>query len=260
MMFGRCTGMHTSFLSMMQFNFLLRATLVLAFIASILHSSDAANQYVNGTTIFGRCANFSIQAGTAVSFNGAETDINTGSVGTAPGNSITGNSRLSNGYTYEPNTSPAINCAADEGSAYTNLAGIPCTTTLDNSDLSGETLFPGVYCTGSGVFTLKTATLYLDAQGDSNAQFIFQTASTLTTSTNTNIVLLNGALAENIFWQVGSSATLGSSSSFIGQILAYASISVGTTVDVVGRLYAQAAVSFAGNDKIELPSPSLGGD
>jgi hypothetical protein len=104
------------------------------------------------------------------------------------------------------------------------------------------------------VFTIKALALYLDAQGDSNAQFIFQTATTVITSANTKIILLNGALVKNIYWQVGTSATLGASSTFIGQILAAVSITVGTAVTVVGRLYAQAAVTFGGADIISLPS------
>jgi hypothetical protein len=240
---------------MTRFTSIIRASLFVVIIASIVCSSDAAAvQYVNGTTIFGSCGNFSIQAGTSVSFNGVQSNITTGSVGVAPGTSITGTPLLSTGYTVEADTSSAINCAADEATAYSYLTGVTCTQTLANSDLSGVTLFAGVYCTGSGFLTLKTGALYLDAQGDSNAQFVFQTGSTLITSTNTNIILLNGALVKNIYWQVGSSATLGASSSFLGQILAYASISIGGTVTVVGRLYAQAAVSFAGTDQIALPS------
>ena len=253
MMFGRRTITDIFFLSMKHFTSLPRASFVVIFITSIVYSSDAATQYVNGTTIFGRCANFSIQAGAAVAFNGGQTNVATGNVGVSPGTSITGNSLLAIGYTMEANTSPAINCAADEATAYSTLEGVTCNNTLASQDLSGVTLFPGVYCSGSGAFTLTSAILYLDAQGDSTAQFIFQTATTLITSANTNIVLLNGARAENIFWQVGSSATLGLGSSFNGQILAKASISVGTNVIVVGRLYAQAAVSFAGADNIKLP-------
>ena len=118
--------------------------------------------------------------------------------------------------------------------------------------MSGVTLFSGVYCATR--LTLKATALYLDAQGDANAQFIFQTATTVITSANTQIILINGALAKNIYWQVGTAATLGLSSSFVGQILAGTSITVGTTVTVIGRLYAQAAVSHAGGDQITLPS------
>jgi len=239
---------------MMRFISFLSASLVIVVVASIVCSSDAATQYVNGATIFGSCAIFSIQAGTSVSFNGMQTNVTTGNVGVGPGTSITGTPLLGMGYTKESATAAAQNCAADEATAYGYIKGLTCTNTLANSDLSGVTLSPGVYCTGSGVFTLKATNLYLDAQGDANAQFIFQTATTLITSTNTNIILINGALVKNIYWQVGSSVTLGASSSFMGQILAYASITVGDTVTVTGRLYAQAAVSCAGNDEIALPS------
>jgi hypothetical protein len=239
---------------MMRFTSVLRASLVFVIIASIVYNSDAsAVQYVNGATIFGRCANFSIQAGTSVSFNGVQTNVASGCVGVAPGTSITGTPIITAGYTKEPHTSAAINCAADEATAYLYLAGVTCTQKLANSDLSGVTLFPGVYCTGSGFLTLKAGNFYLDAQGDANAQFIFQTATTLITSTSTKIILLNGALVKNIYWQIGSSATLGGSSSFFGQILAYVSITVGTTATVVGRLFAQAAVSFASTNQVTLP-------
>ena len=238
----------------MHFTSLLRASLIFVVVASIVCRFGATAQYVNGATIFGRCANFSIQAGTSVSFDGVQTNVASGKVGVAPGTSITGTPLLGTGYTKEASTSSAQNCAADEATAYGYLKGLTCTNTLANADLSGVTLMAGVYCTGSGFLTLKATTLYLDAQGDANAQFIFQTATTLITSTNTNVILINEALAKNVYWQVGSSATLGATSSFIGQILAYASITVGTTTNVVGRLYAQAAVSCAGTDRITLPS------
>jgi len=240
---------------MMRFTSVLRASLVVVIIASIVCSSDAAAvQYVNGATIFGSCANFTIQAGTSVSFSGVQTNVHTGSIGVAPGTSITGTPVLSSGYAKEPHTAAAISCSADQATAYLYLAGVTCTNKLANTDLSGVTLFPGVYCTGGGFFTLKAGVLYLDAQGDGNAQFIFQAATTLITSTNTQIILLNGALVKNIYWQIGSSATLGGSSSFFGQILAYASITVGSTAVVVGRLFAQAAVSFASTNQVTLPS------
>jgi hypothetical protein len=238
---------------MTRFISLLRASLVVVFIASIVYSSDAATQYVSSGSIFGRCANFSIQAGTSVSFNGAQTNIISGSVGNSAGTSITGTPLLGKGYKFEPNTSPAINCATDEHIAYLFFKGVTCGHTLASTELSGLTLLPGVYCTATGL-TLTNTPLYLDAQWDSNAQFIFQTATTLITSTNTQIILLNGALVKNIYWQVGSAATLGTSSSFMGQILASTSISVDVGVTVVGRLFAQAAVSFAGADQITLPS------
>ncbi|CAF1227993.1 unnamed protein product [Adineta steineri] len=78
-------------------------------------------------------------------------------------------------------------------------------------------------------------------------------ATTLITSAHTNIILSKSAQSNNIFWQVGSSATLGANSSFMGHILAQASITVGATANITGRVYARAAISFAGADIIHLP-------
>ncbi len=254
MLLKRRTRTHFSFLSMMRFTSLLRACLLVIVVAYIVYSVDAATQYVNGATIFGRCANFAVQAGTSVSFDGAQTTVNTGNVGVAPGTSITGSVLLGTGYTQESNTASAQNCAADEMTAYDNLKNLTCTNTLASSDLSGQTLSPGVYCSSSGVFTLSAGAVSLDAQGDPNAQFIFQTTTTIITAASTSIILLNSAMAKNVYWQVGSSATLGASSSFVGQILAAVSITVDTAVYVVGRLYAQAAVTCASAANMTLPS------
>jgi hypothetical protein len=240
----------------MHFISLFRASLVVAVvIASMVCSSDAATQYVNGSTIFGSCADFVVQAGTAVSFNGAQTNVSTGNVGVAPGTAITGNVAVIAG-SIDANSSPAINCAADELTAYGFLKGLTCTTdnTLASSDLSGLTLFPGVYCSASGVFTISATTLTLDGNGDTDSQFIFQTSTTLTTATATSFILTNGTQANNVYWQIGSSATLGLGSSFVGHIVAGVTINVGHTSTVVGRCLAQAAVNFAGGDTIGLPS------
>ncbi|CAF1279653.1 unnamed protein product [Adineta steineri] len=222
-------------------------------IAFIVCSSDAATQNVNSATMFGRCANFTIQAGTALSFNGVGNQAVCGNVGVAPGVVIAGIPLLGANYNKEANTQVAVDCAADELIAYGYLTALKCTITLVNPDLSGMTLSPGIYCTSSGVFTLKTGTLTLDAQGDSTAQFLFLMATTLITSAHTNIIPVNSAQPNNIFWQVGSSATLGANSSFMGHILAQASITVGATVTITGRVYARAAISFAGDDIIHLP-------
>lgn len=82
---------------------------------------------------------------------------------------------------------------------------------------------------------------------------MFQTASTLITASATQIILINGAQAKNVYWAVGSSATLGSNSAFIGQISAHVSIIVNPGTTVLGRLLAEAAVTLAGNNQITLP-------
>jgi hypothetical protein len=101
--------------------------------------------------------------------------------------------------------------------------------------------------------TLLSGAVTLNGTGDSDSEFIFQTATTLTTATATFFILINGAQAKNVYWQIGSSATLALGSSFVGNILAGVSISVDHTTAIVGRLLAQAAVSFAGDDSITLP-------
>ena len=209
---------------------------------------------MDGTTIFGRCNLFSVQAGTAVSFNGGQTYVVTGNVGVAPGTAIGGNVILGTG-SIEACTTPATECAADELIAYGILENLTCTpeNTLANSDLSGITLLSGVYCSSSGSLIISATTLTLDGNGDYDSQFIFQTATTVITATATSFILINGAQANNVYWQVGTSATLGYGSTFVGHVLAGVTISVGHNTAIVGRLMAQAAVNFEGDDTITLP-------
>ena len=211
-------------------------------------------RYVNGATIFGQCDLTSVQARVMVSFDGGQTSIVTGNVGVSPGTAITGSKILLSG-SIQSNTASAISCAADELNAYGILKNLTCTpnNTLANSDLSGATLISGVYCSSSGTFSISATTLTLDGNGDYGSQFIFQTATTVITATATSFNLIHGAQAKNVYWQVGTSATLGLSSSFVGHILAGAAITVGHTTTVVGRLLAHSSVTFEGDDSVTLP-------
>lgn len=186
-------------------------------------------------------------AGTAVSFDGALSQINVGNVGVAPGTSISGNYRVVDG-SIEDNIVLANKCASDTLVAYNDAAYRLCSGnhSLAASDLAGMTLISGVYCTASGQFSLSASNLTLDAQGNTNAVWIFQTDTTLKTATATYINLVNGANAKNVYWQIGSSATIGYTSYFADTILAYASITYGHDVHIQGRALAQAAVSFEG--------------
>jgi hypothetical protein len=120
--------------------------------------------------------------------------------------------------------------------AYDDAAGRAPTASVAG-DLVGQTLTTGVY-NSTGPLALS-GTLTLDGQGDPNAVFIFQIASTLITASASNVNLINGAQACNVFWQVGSSATLGTTSSFKGTIMALTSISVTTGTVVEGRALAR---------------------
>jgi type VI secretion system secreted protein VgrG len=129
----------------------------------------------------------------------------------------------------------AAQAQSDLTIAYNDAAGRPSSASA--GVFVNETLLPGVYTAGSAL--ALNGALTLDGQGNANSVFIFQAGSTLTTASGSSIVLTNGAQACNIFWQVGSSATLGTGTSFKGNILALTSISVTTGVTIEGRALAR---------------------
>ena len=120
-----------------------------------------------------------------------------------------------------------------------------------SGNIGGNTLTPGLY-KSSGSLEISSGDLTFDAKGDANAVFIIQIASTLTTTSGRQIILSGSAKASNIFWQVGTSATLGTTSVFKGTIMADQSISLNTGAKVDGRLFARiAAVTLKGNTIIK---------
>jgi hypothetical protein len=135
--------------------------------------------------------------------------------------------------------------------AYNTLAGLACVpANIISANLGGTTKPAGVYCTAGGIGV--TGTLTLDGGGDANAVFVFQAGSTLTTAGD--VVLINGARASNVYWQVGSSATLGTASHWQGNILALASITFVTDATLTGRALARnGAVTLGTNNTITLP-------
>jgi hypothetical protein len=190
-----------------------------------------------GQTIvnLGSAANFAILAGSTIT-NTGDTVV-TGDVGLSPGTSITGfPPGIVNGAQYIADAASA-NAKLGLTNAYNDAAGRTGATTV-GTELGGTMLIPGLYNSAAGNFGI-TGTLTLDAQGDANAVFIFQAASTLITASSSTIVLINGAQAQNVFWQVGSSATLGTYSTFKGTIMARASITVTTGVTIDGKALAQ---------------------
>ena len=205
----------------------------------------------------GSCAAFAILAGTSANFNGVKTIIKTGSVGVSPGSNIGGSYEIVAG-TEEHNTPLAKSCAANLAVLYNQASTASCSAnhTLQTSDLAGVVLTPGVYCSATGKFILSAATVTLDAQGDPNAQWIFQTVTTLTTSTATSFKLLNGAQSANVFWAIGTSASIGYSSNFVGTIFAQEAINYGTSSVMVGRGLAMTAVTFESGGYISLPVSS----
>ena len=201
--------------------------------------------------ILGSANSYGILAGSTVTCAGAPGTINA-DVGVSPGSTTTG---------FPPCTISGSTHLADAVAgqqqgrltgAYNYLAGRPCGTVVTPADLGGRTLPPGVYCAATSMGV--TGTVTLDGQGDANATFIFQVGSTLVTGTGADIALIGGAQAKNVWWQVGSSATLGTGTTFRGNILALTSITLVDNATMLGRALARnGAVSLGTNNSITLP-------
>ncbi|MBM2840136.1 MAG: hypothetical protein HW412_664 [Bacteroidetes bacterium] len=209
--------------------------------AALMVPAIAVSQAVN----LGTAASFAVLAGSGVTNTGPT--LLTGDLGTFPTISITG---------FPPGIvgPPGVNHAGDAVTqlakndlviAYNDAAGRALNFTV-SADLGGQTLVPGVYFSASSM--ALTGTVTLNGQGNPNAVFIFQAGSTLVTASGSSVNLINGAQACNVFWQVGSSATLGTTTSFVGNILALASITMNTGATIRGRVLARnAAVTLDAN-------------
>jgi type VI secretion system secreted protein VgrG len=180
----------------------------------------------------GTAGSFAVLAGTTVTNTGRT--VLTGDLGVDPGNSVTGNPTVS-GATH---IHDAVSAAAqrDLVTAWGDAAGRGPATAV-SGDLVGMTLVPGVYRASSSLGL--TGTVTLDAQGDPQAVFVVQVASTFITGSDSRVALINGGQACNVFWEVGSSATLGTGTQFKGNILALTSISAQTAATAEGRLLAR---------------------
>jgi subtilisin family serine protease len=180
-------------------------------------------------------AGYAVLAGSTVTSTGPT--IVSGDLGLSPGTSVTGfPPGLMNGGVQDTANPAAVQAKSDLAAAYDEAAGLMPATPVAASALGGLTLNAGVY---SGGALDLTGTLTLDAQGDSAAVFVFQAASTLITASASRVNLVNGASPCNVFWKVGSSATLGTTTSFKGTILALTSITLNTGATVDGRMLAR---------------------
>jgi hypothetical protein len=202
-----------------------------------------ASSALGATTVgLGKAASFSVLGGSTITNTGQTTMF--GDLGLAPGSSVTG--------------APVVLGAEHVDDAVANEAKSALTTAATTAaneasngsageDLAGHAFLPGVY-TASTSLLLSSGSVTLNAQGDPNAVFIFQIGTTLTTGSSTSVSLINGAQACNVFWEVGSSATLGTGTHFVGTIMAADSITANTGATIHGRLLAQtAAVTLEDN-------------
>jgi hypothetical protein len=224
----------------------------------VMGFANASPAHATGTSAgpiaLGDAASFAVLGADTVTDAG-RSEIN-GSVGVSPGTAITGGMVITNGGTHTGAESEAHDAQLSAQAAYTAAASRTSTQVVA-ADLSiagpagSNTLAPGVYSSASSLGL--TGTLILDGKGDPDAVFIFQAGETLTTASSSEIELRNGAQAANVFWQIGSSATLGTSSKFVGTIVAYASVTSTTAVEVDGRLLAlNGAVTMDGG-KVTIP-------
>ena len=202
---------------------------------------------------------FGVLAGSTVTSSGPTVVL--GNLGVSPGTAITGFTGIAPGG---PGlVSGAIHSAdafagtaqAQLTTAYNSAAGAASSATVAG-DLGGLTFTPGVYTSSSSLGI--TGTVTLDALGNSSAQFIFQISSTLTAANSSVVSLINGAQPSNVFWQVGSSATIGTSAVFSGNILAFSSISLGTGAVLQGRALARNGAVTLLSNTINTPA-GLGG-
>jgi len=201
----------------------------------------------------GTAANFAVLAGSTVTSTGP-TIIN-GDLGLSPGTSVTGFPPGQVNGTIHAADSLALQAQADLTGAYRDAAASPVTAAIP-VELGGTTETPGTYDSAAGTFGI-TGTLTLDAQGNPDAVFIFQAASTLITAAASNVNLINGAQASNVFWVVGSSATLGTNSALQGNVLALTSITVTTGTTIDGRALALNGAVTLDTNTITAPIPAL---
>ena len=195
---------------------------------------------------------FAVLAGSTVT-NTGPTAL-TGDLGVSPGTAVTG---------FPPGTltgvihdGDATSAAAmtDLTTAYNDAAGRTLAPVTVAGNLGGLTLPPGLYKSTSSL-SISSGDLTLDAQGDANAVFIFQMASTLTTTSGRKVILSGGAKSTNVFWQVGSSATLGTTSVFKGTIMANQSITLNTGANLNGRALARIGQVTLASNTVVIPTP-----
>ena len=183
----------------------------------------------------GTAGNFAVLAGSAVTNTGPS--VISGSIGLAPGSAVSGfpPGIVLNGTTQVAN-GVALQAKNDLVTAYNDAAGRSSTMTVA-SDLAGQTLTPGVYSSASTLGL--SGQLTLNAQGNPNAVFVFQAGSSLIVGSGSQVNLIGGAQACDVYWQVGSSATIGTSSAFVGNILALTSITMTTGATLQGSALAR---------------------
>lgn len=208
-------------------------TTVLAVLAAAALLSGPAPLVAQNS--LGSAQGFAVLGTSTVTNTGATTLK--GDLGVHPGLAITGLGTVTLAGAVHHGDAVAQQAQADALTAYNSLAALPCTTSLTGQDLGGLTLTPGVYCFASSA--QLTGNLFLDFLGAANSAFVFQIGSTLTTASGSSVTALNGTPGSGVYFQVGSSATVGTTTAFLGNVLAQSSITLNTGATILcGRAIA----------------------
>lgn len=198
----------------------------------------------------GIAENFTVLAGSTITNTGPS--VVAGSLGLSPGSAVTGFPPGVVTATQHVTDAVAIQAKNDLVTAYNDAANAPTTSDLTGQDLGGHNLSPGVYSFSSSAQLTGTLTL------SGNGVYIFKIGSSLTTASSSVVLLGGGAQACNVYWQVGSSATLGSSTSFRGNLMALTSITLVTNANIVGRALARNGAVTLDSNHITPPSGTCG--
>jgi len=208
-------------------------------------SSSMTPVQLDNIAVLGKAVYFTVLAGSTTT-NAGVTNVE-GSVGVSPGTAIAGTAIILTNGAFHAGDPVGLEAQKDLTTAYNNLANAPGGSDMTGKDLGGLTLFPGIYKYSSSCF-LNSGILTLDGKGNANAKWIFQIGSTLITGVNTQVKMINNGSPLNVYWQVGSSATIGVNTAMVGNIITYASISFGTSATLKGRALARVgAVTLLSN-------------
>jgi hypothetical protein len=194
-------------------------------LVTALAGSARADQY----SVLGTSASYGVLGSATVTNTGSS--VISGNVGVSPGTAITGfpPGLVTKGVTYA-GTAEASAAEADALAGYSYLAGLTPTHTLTGQDLGEMDLGPGVYFFASSA--QLTGPLTLDFGGANNASIVFQIGSTLTTASDSSVSVIGQGVNDNVYYQIGSSATLGTGTVFAGDILADASVTLTTGAEI----------------------------